>query len=91
MKEILKKISDALKLVYGWGIMITLFLGGLTFVGFIIALICGGDAGFAISKFIYKDFFPILIFISSCVVLVGLLGMYLSGEKSLVMKKKEKK
>ena len=35
MKETLKKISDVFKLVFGYGIMIVLFVGGLTFFGYI--------------------------------------------------------
>ena len=39
MKETLKKISDVFKLIFGYGIMIVLFAGGLTFFGYVIALI----------------------------------------------------
>ena len=43
MKETLKKISDVFKLIFGYGIMIVLFAGGLTFFGYVIALIIGGE------------------------------------------------
>ena len=44
MKEKLKKISNVCKIIFGYGIMITLFVGGLTFFGYIAALIIGGEA-----------------------------------------------
>ena len=41
MKETLKKISGVFKVIFGYGIMIVLFAGGLTFFGYIAALIIG--------------------------------------------------
>ena len=43
MKELCMKISAILKTIFGYGIMISLFAGGLTFFGYIAALIIGGD------------------------------------------------
>ena len=48
MKEFCKKISAVLKTIFGYGIMISLFAGGLTFFGYVAALIIGGDAAAAI-------------------------------------------
>ena len=42
MKETLKKIAGVFKLIFGYGIMIVLFAGGLTFFGYLAALIIGG-------------------------------------------------
>ena len=39
MKATLKKISDVCKIIFGYGIMIVLFAGGLTFFGYVAALI----------------------------------------------------
>lgn len=41
-KEICKKIADALSVVFGYGIAACLILGGLTFFGFLAAIIIGG-------------------------------------------------
>lgn len=68
--------------------MISLFVGGLTFLGYLAALIISGNTGFVICEFLYKKFFPVFIYASNVVVLIGLVAMYLSGEKSLVLKKK---
>ncbi len=87
MKKYLKKASEILKLIFGYGIMICLFAGGMTFFGYILALIIGGDTAAAICNFIYKDFFPYIIYGTSFLVLLGLLAMYLNGEMALTAKK----
>ena len=88
MKETLKKISDVFKLVFGYGIMIVLFVGGLTFFGYVAALIIGGEAATAICTWIYKSLIPVVIYTSTSLILFGLLTMYLAGEKALVPEKK---
>ena len=87
MKEFCKKLSDILKTIFGYGIMICLFAGGLTFFGYLAALIIGGDIAAVICRFIYKMFLPIIIYASSILVLLGLVAMYLNGEVALTSKK----
>lgn len=86
MKDAIKKITNVLGVVYGWGIMLALFLGGLTFFGYLAAFIIGGDIAASISKFIYKSFFPIIIYAANIIVILGLVIMYLKGEKTLTIK-----
>ena len=71
--------------------MVTLFVGGLTFFGYLAALIIGGETAANICHFIYKDLFPILVIITTVMILVGLLAMYLSGEQALTASKKKDK
>ena len=89
MREILKKISDVCKVIFGYGIMITLFAGGLTFFGYVAALIIGGDTAAMICAFIYQQIIPVIIYISTVLVLFGLLTMYFAGEKALTSGKKK--
>lgn len=91
MKNILKKISSVLKKIFGYGIMITLFAGGLTFFGYVAALIIGGDTAGAICSFIYDKFIPVIVYITSILVLLGLVAMYLNGEMALTAESKKKK
>lgn len=91
MKEILKKISNVLRTIFGYGIMITLFVGGLTFFGYLAALAIGGETATAICVFIYKTIVPIMIYVTTSMVLLGLVTMYLSGETALAAEKKKKK
>lgn len=89
MKEICKKISAVLKMVFGYGIMICLFAGGLTFFGYMAALLIGGEAAAAICAFIYKVLIPYIIKASTIMVLLGLLAMYLNGEVALTSDRKK--
>ncbi len=91
MKEVCKKIANVLKTVFGYGIMISLFAGGLTFFGYVAALIIGGEVATAISVFIYNRIIPVIIYVSVIMVLLGLLAMYLNGEVALTPAKKHAK
>ena len=86
----MKRIADVLKTVYGYGIMICLFAGGATVFGYLAALIIGGETAEAICKFLYKGFFPWLIIGAGCIVLLGLIAMYLSKESSMKLDKKKR-
>lgn len=88
MKDTLRKISNVCKLIFGYGIMIVLFAGGLTFFGYMIALIIGGETATAMCTWIYKSFIPIIIKISTILILFGLITMYMAGEKALTPGKK---
>ena len=91
MKEYCKKISNVLKTVFGYGIMIALFAGGLTFFGYVAALIIGGDTAAAICAFIYENIIPVIIYMAVIMVLLGLVTMYLAGEVALKPEKKANK
>ena len=88
MKEICKKISRVIKDIFGYGILVCLFAGGLTFFGYLAALAIGGEVAAAICMFIYKSFFPWIIRSSTVLVLLGLVAMYLNGEMALTASKK---
>ncbi len=88
MREKLKKISDVFKLIFGYGIMIVLFLGGLTFFGYLAALFIGGETATNMCTWIYKSFIPVLIRATTILILFGLVTMYLGGEKALTPGKK---
>lgn len=88
MKEFCKKLSAVLKTVFGYGIMIALFAGGLTFFGYAVALIIGGETAAVICAFLYKKVIPAIIYLSVAMVLLGLVAMYLNGETALTPEKK---
>ena len=89
MKEFCKKLSNILKTIFGYGIMAVLFAGGLTFFGYLAALIIGGDAAAAICTVIYKNIIPVIIYAAVVLVLLGLVAMYLNGEMALTSSKKK--
>lgn len=89
MKNICKKISNVLRTIFGYGIMICLFAGGLTFFGYLAALFIGGDTATKICEVIYKTIIPYIIYTSTSLVLLGLVVMYLNGEMALTADKKK--
>ena len=91
MKAVLKKIANVIEFIFGYGILVALFVGGLTFFGYVAALIIGGDVAAAICAFMKNTLYPILIYISNVMVLLGLVKMYLCGEVALSGKKEPKK
>ena len=91
MKEMCKKVSAKLRIVFGWGILLCLFAGGLTFFGYMAALIIGGETATAICTVIYKTIIPYIIKGSTFLILLGLVAMYLNGEMALTTSKKNKK
>ena len=88
-KEICNKISDVLSKIFAVGVLLSLFVGGLTFFGYVAALIIGGDTAAVICTFLYKTILPICIKTSTIMVLVGLVIMYLRGESALTSDKKK--
>lgn len=90
MKEFRTKLANILSWIYGAGIAVALFAGGLSFLGYVAAIIVGGPVATEICAFIYKQVYPVLFYISSGSVLLGLVKMYVAGEKTMVPNKKEK-
>ena len=89
MKDILKQISSAIKKAFGYGMMLCLFAGGLTFFAYLVALVIGGETAAAICEFVYKRFIPILVYCTTTWVMLGLAAMYMNGEMALTSKKKK--
>lgn len=89
VKEFLQKVIRVCRILFGYGIMLSLFVGGLTFFGYVAALIIGGDTAAAICTFLYKTVMPIAIKTSTVMVLFGLVIMYMNGEVALTSNKKK--
>lgn len=85
------KIIKVLKVIFGYGIAISLFGGGLSFFGYLIALCIGGRRAEAICVFIYKQYLPVIVYISTIMILIGLIIMYLSREHALTAGKTAEK
>lgn len=89
MKKAIKKIESICRKIFGWGILLVLAAGALTFFGYIAALCIGGDTAAAICKWIYKSFVPVMVETSTVLIFFGLVILYLSGEKALTAGKKK--
>ena len=90
MKKFRENVAKVLSYAYAIGIAIALFAGALSVFGYIAAMIAGGETAVKICNFIYKDFYPVIIYMSSISILLGLVKMYVAGEKSLVPPKRNK-
>ena len=88
-KEICNKVADFLSVIFGYGIALCLFAGGLTFFGFVVALFIGGDTATAICLFLKDQFLSVVIYASTVLVVMGLVIMYLRGETALTPDKKK--
>lgn len=91
MKALFQKVVKVTGIIYGYGIMLALLIGGLSFFGYVVALIVGGSTAVSICNFIYDRLYPVLVYGSSALVVLGLIIMYLKGEKALSAEKKKKK
>ena len=91
MKEFRTKLATVLAYIYAIGIAVALFAGALSFLGYVAAIIIGGPVATQICAFIYKQVYPVLFYLSSGSVLLGLLKMYVAGEKTMVPTSPKKK
>ena len=82
----MKKISNVLLTIFSIGVLVTLFAGALSLVGYLVALCIGGETATALCAFIFKKYFPWVIRITSVAVACGLIGMYLEKKKALTVK-----
>ena len=90
MKEFRTKLASVLAYIYAIGIAVALFAGALSFLGYVAAIIIGGPAATEICAFIYKEIYPVLFYLSSGSILLGLVKMYVAGEKTMVPTKPKK-
>lgn len=90
-----QKIYNIIHKIYGILMTISFFAGIVPIIPYVIALIIGGETGQAIAQFLYNDYYKWVILGASVSVLIGLIGLYVSGEEGLSVKsvgrKKEEK
>ena len=79
-----KKIASALEYAIGIALMVCLFVGGLGFIGYLIAFCIGGETATAICAWLYGTFYAALIKVSSITTLCCFLLLYLRGDAAWV-------
>ena len=87
----LEKTVNVCKIIFGYGIMLALFIGGLTLLGYIVALCVGGSVATEICAFIKEYIIKGITYLSTIMVIFGLVIMYMSGQTALSAKKSPKK
>ena len=86
----MKKLNNVLLTFFGIGIIVVLFAGALSVVGYIIALFVGGTVATDICTFVFKSYLPWVIKATSIFAGIGLVTMYLSKQKALSVKSESK-
>lgn len=81
----MKKLTNILLKIFAIGVIVCLFAGCLSLVGYISALIIGGELATSICSFIFTVYFPWVIKLTSLFTGIGLVGMYLSKKKALTV------
>ena len=81
-----KKLYNIFNKIYGILMPVSFFAGVLPLIPFIVAIIIGGEAGEAISVFLYKQYYPWVIIAGSVAIVIGLIGMYIGKIEGLSVK-----
>ena len=87
MKE---KIAKVCETIFAIGMLLALFVAFLLFVGFIVSCFVSHDTATVITTFLYKTLLPQTYIMAVIVCLIGLIGMYLRGQKAMMMSTKPK-
>ena len=86
-----EKVLLVLRTIFGCSVAITLLGGGLTMLSYVVALIVGGDLAAKICEITYKQVWPVIITITNITIVLGLVAMYINGDKALSPSEKKKK
>ena len=86
-----EKVLLVLRTIFGCSVAITLLGGGLTMLSYVVALIVGGDLAAKICEITYKQVWPVIIMITNITIVLGLVAMYINGDKALSPSEKKKK
>ena len=86
-----EKIYKILNKAYGLVLFISFFAGLLPIIPFVIAIIVGGSTGEAISLFLSKQYYPVIIAMASISVIIGWIAIYVRNGEDVAFKKKQTK
>lgn len=81
----MKKVANVLNTLFGVGVLLALFAGGIAVLGYIVAMFIGGETATELCRIIYKEYFAWIIKFTSVFIGCGLIGMYLDKKKALTI------
>lgn len=82
-----KKIFGVLNKIYGILMTVSFFAGFIPFIGFIFAIIIGGEIGETTAIFLHKQYYPWVIILGSVAIVIGVIAMYIGKIEGLSLKK----
>ena len=80
MSNFRKNIVTVLEYAIGVSLAVCLFVGGLGFVGYMVAFCIGGETAVGICAWIYGVFYKLLIKLATCTTLACFLLIYVRGD-----------
>lgn len=86
----MKKVIEIINKIFGITVLIEFLAGGLSIVGYIVALCIGGEIGAQISIFVFEKYLRYIIIATSITIGLGLISMYLNKQKALFFEKSGK-
>lgn len=81
----MKKVSNILLNIFSVGVLVCLFAGGISVLGYIVALCIGGTTAEVICAFVFTQYLPWVIKLTTIFAFAGLIAMYLTKKKALVV------
>lgn len=81
----MKKLIKILRKIFGALCVVVLLAGGITVLGYAVAICVGGELATSICLFIFGTFFPWVIRLTAVAVGLGLLAMYLGKQSALAL------
>ena len=91
LEELRQKLLTVLRFFFGCSVAVTLLGGGLTVLSYVVALIVGGDLSAQICDITYNKIWPVIIMVANITIVLGLIAMYVNGDKALSPSEKKKK
>ena len=86
----MKKAISILKSIFSVGLTCCIVYGMLLLLSFLVAMAVGGTFAVTLCALLAGYFIPILYVAGTILAMLGLLKMYLAGEKSFVMERPQK-
>ena len=84
MSNIRKRIVSILEYAIGISLAVCLFVGGLGFVGYMVAFGIGGETAASMCEWIYKIFYGFLIKLATSTTLATFVLLYVRGDAKFV-------
>jgi len=85
------KIAKVCNTIFSYGMLIAILVAFVLFLGFIVSFFVGEAAATVITTFLYKTVIPKTYILAVVASLFGIVGMYLRGEKAMMMTGGKKK
>ena len=92
LEALRQKVLPVIRTIFGCSVAITLLGAGLTVLFYVVALIVGGDLAVKLCDIAYKQILlGVVVKATNITIVLGLIAMYINGEKALSPSEKKKK